>query len=99
MWQHLLPNTLSPLLVQVALTLGAAVTAEASLSFLGLGVQPPTASWGSMLSDGATNAQEAPFLVYPPGLVIAATVLAFLLVGDGLRRAIGTRQAVGSGVV
>jgi peptide/nickel transport system permease protein len=95
-WHHLVPNILSPLVVQVAFALGAAVTAEASLSFLGVGVRVPTASWGSMLSDGASNVGQAAFLVYPPGLLIAATVLSFILVGDGLRNAFGTRQILGS---
>lgn len=96
MWRHVLPNTLAPLVVQVALTLGGAVTAEASLSFLGLGVRPPTASWGAMLADGATNVSRAPHLVYAPGAAIVLTVLAFMYVGDGLRQALGTRQIIGT---
>jgi len=87
---HLLPNTLSPVIVQLALALGAAVTAEASLSFIGLGVQPPTASWGSMLREATTSMRTRPVLVIAPGVVIALTVLAFTLVGDGLRDALGT---------
>jgi ABC-type dipeptide/oligopeptide/nickel transport system permease subunit len=90
LWVHLLPNTLSPIIVQVALALGAAVTAEASLSFIGLGVQPPTASWGSMLREASTSMRINPVLVIAPGVVIAFTVLAFTLVGDGLRDALGT---------
>lgn len=96
MWRHILPNTLGPLVVQIALTLGAAITAEASLSFLGLGVSIPTASWGSLLADGALNTTRAPYLVYPPGIAIALTVLAFMFVGDGLRQALGARQIVGT---
>lgn len=96
MWRHVLPNTLAPLVVQIALTLGGAVTAEASLSFLGLGVRPPTASWGAMLADGATNVSRAPHLVVAPGIAIVLTVLAFMYVGDGLRQAFGTRQILGT---
>lgn len=97
MWRHLLPNTVAPLAVQVALTFGAAVTAEASLSFLGLGVQIPTPSWGSMLSEGARNMSQAPHLVYAPGAAIVLTVLSFMFIGDGLRQAFGTRQIPGAG--
>jgi peptide/nickel transport system permease protein len=93
---HVLPNILAPLIVRMATAAGAAVTLEASLSFLGLGVTPPTASWGSMLTSGNSNMRVAPYLVYYPGLMIAFTVLAFLMIGDGLRRAMGTtRDAVG----
>ena len=96
MGRHVLPNTLAPLVVQIAITLGAAITAEASLSFIGLGVRPPTASWGGMLSEGATNLSQAPHLVYAPGIAIVLTVLSFMYVGDGLRQALGTRQIVGT---
>lgn len=89
---HILPNILSPLLVRVSLGAGAAVAAEASLSFLGLGVVPPTASWGNMLSEGNAVISEAPFLVYAPGLMIALTVLSFSMIGDGLRTAVGTTR-------
>jgi peptide/nickel transport system permease protein len=92
------PNILSPLAVQVSLGLGAAVTAEASLSFLGLGVRPPTASWGGMLSSAAANITKAPYLVLEPGVMIALTVLALTFMGDGLRRALGTRRMVAEGV-
>lgn len=94
-FKHVLPNALAPILVEVAIMLGSAIIAEASLSFLGLGVRPPTASWGSMLTNATSTASEAPFLVYPPGIVIALTVLAFLLVGDGLRHALGARRVPG----
>jgi peptide/nickel transport system permease protein len=96
-WRHIFPNVLSPLIVQVAVVLGAAVTAEASLSFLGLGVRPPTASWGSMLSSAYNNIWTAPFMVYPPGVMIALTVLAFSVLGDGLRNALGTDRAEPAG--
>jgi peptide/nickel transport system permease protein len=94
---HVLPNVLSPLLVLVSLGAGAAVTAEASLSFLGLGIAPPTPSWGGMLSAGNEVVREAPYLVYAPGVTIALTVLAFSLVGEGLRHSVGTTRSAVSG--
>jgi peptide/nickel transport system permease protein len=96
LWRHLLPNMMSPLVVQISVMAGAAVAAEASLSFLGLGVKAPTASWGAMLTTAQTNIYSSPYLVYPPGIMIALTVLAFTLVGDGLRQAIGTRGVPGA---
>ena len=96
-WRHVLPNALAPLVVQIALTFGAAITAEASLSYLGLGVRPPQSSWGVMLADGFDNASRASYLVYVPGIAIAITVLSFMFVGDGLRQALGTRQILGTG--
>jgi peptide/nickel transport system permease protein len=96
---HILPNILSPLLVQVALGAGLAVTAEASLSFLGLGISPPTPSWGGMLQSGFEVVREAPYLVFGPGVLITLTVLAFAFVGEGLRSAVGTtRGAVTEGL-
>jgi peptide/nickel transport system permease protein len=96
LWRHVLPNMMSPLVVQISVMAGAAVSAEASLSFLGLGVKAPTASWGAMLTTAQTNIYSSPYLVYPPGIMIALTVLAFTLVGDGLRQAIGTRGIPGA---
>lgn len=84
---HILPNVLGLLVAQVILILGHALLAEASLSFLGLGVQPPTASWGSMLRDAYENRYQAPYAVVLPGVAISITVLAFSVVGDGVRRA------------
>jgi ABC-type dipeptide/oligopeptide/nickel transport system permease subunit len=92
LWRHVLPNALSPLAVHTSVVLGVAVSAEASLSFLGLGAAPPTASWGAMLKSAMGFMDPAPFLVYAPGIMIAITVLCFTLVGDGLRQALGTRQ-------
>jgi peptide/nickel transport system permease protein len=89
LWRHVFPNALSPLVVQISLSLGMVVTAEASLSFLGLAVQPPTPSWGNMLAGAYSNIAIASFLVYAPGLAIALTVLAFMYIGDGLREALG----------
>jgi peptide/nickel transport system permease protein len=93
--RHVLPNILPVLVVQMSIMLGVAVTAEASLSFLGLGVQPPAPSWGSMLNSAFANVVIAPYLVYAPGVAIALTVLALALVGDGLRKAVGARSRGG----
>ncbi len=84
-WRHLLPNLLPPLLIQATFGLAAAVVAEGSLSFLGLGVEPPTPSWGSMLNDGRQFLLVAPHLTTYPGLAIMLTVLALNLVGDSLQ--------------
>ncbi len=89
MVRHVLPNVISPLIVQVALGLGYAMLAEAGLSFLGFGVQPPQASWGVMLQDAYSRITSAPWPMIPPGIAIALTVLAFNLVGDGLRDSLG----------
>lgn len=94
MLRHIVPNIMSPLVIQASVLLGTAVTAEASLSFLGLGVRPPQASWGSMLSGAYSYAAQAPHLVYVPGIMITLTVLAFTLAGDGLRGALGQRTTV-----
>lgn len=87
--RHILPNVLSPLIVQVSLAAGFAMLAEASLSFLGLGAQPPQASWGAMLSRGVRHMADAPWLIFAPGLMIAFTVLAFNVLGDAIRDSIG----------
>lgn len=83
--RHLLPNLLAPLLIQATFGLAAAIIAEGSLSFLGLGVEPPTPSWGSMLNDGRQFLLVAPHLTTYPGLAIMITVFALNLVGDGLQ--------------
>ncbi len=85
MLQHILPNTLAPLLVQLSLALSWSLLTEAGLSFLGLGIQPPAASWGVMLSESRGLAERAPWLMAFPGLAIALGVLGFNLLGDGLR--------------
>lgn len=94
--RHVLPNTLSPLVVQVSLTAAMAMLAEASLSFLGLGVQPPDVSWGSMIERGFRYTASAPWLTVFPGLLIALTVLAFNVLGDGLRDSLGREIRSGS---
>jgi peptide/nickel transport system permease protein len=82
--RHLLPNLLPPLLIQATFGLAAAIIAEGSLSFLGLGVEPPTPSWGSMLNDGRQFLLVAPHLTTYPGIAIMITVFGLNLVGDGL---------------
>lgn len=94
--RHILPNVMPPIILVISVSLGTAVAAEASLSFLGLGAKAPAASWGSMLSTAASNMQLAPHLVWPPGVMIFVTVLAFTYLGDGVRRAL-TRSRNGSG--
>jgi ABC-type dipeptide/oligopeptide/nickel transport system permease subunit len=88
---QIMPNTLTPLIVQGALGIGGAVLEAAALSFLGLGAQPPTPEWGQMLSEGRNYVFTAPHLVFFPGLAIMLTVLGFNLLGDGLRDALDPR--------
>jgi peptide/nickel transport system permease protein len=89
--RHLLPNLLPPLLIQATFGLAAAIIAEGSLSFLGLGVEPPTPSWGSMLNEGRQFLLVAPHLTTYPGLAIMITVLALNLVGDALQDRLASR--------
>ena len=89
--RHILPNALSSVLVMATLYVSTAILAEATLSFLGLGPRPPTPTWGSMINDGSSALQDAPWTVFAPGLAITLTVLGFSLVGDGLRDALDTR--------
>ncbi|WP_407572418.1 ABC transporter permease [Deinococcus altitudinis] len=89
--RHILPNISAALIVQTSLAIAEAVLAESTLSFLGLGVQPPTPSWGSMLNTARGYLQTAPWLALAPGVIIFATVLAFNLLGDGLRDALDPR--------
>lgn len=88
LWRHVLPNTIQPVIVQVTLLLAGALLAEASLSFLGLGIQPPDASWGAMLARAYQNMEIAPEQMYPPGLAILFTALAFNTLGESLRVAL-----------
>ncbi|HEU5296406.1 MAG TPA: ABC transporter permease [Burkholderiaceae bacterium] len=90
--RHVMPNVTAPLIVQATLAIAAAVIAEASLSFLGLGQQPPDPSWGSMLNTAKNYVDQAPWMAVWPGLAIFLLVLAFNLVGDGLRDALDPRQ-------
>ena len=91
--RHILPNVMAPLIVALSVQFGAFITAEASLSFLGLGVQPPMPSWGGMLSaEGRSFFKQAPWLALFPGVAISLTVLAANLVGDALRDILDPRQ-------
>jgi peptide/nickel transport system permease protein len=91
-WRHVLPNVLPPVIVQATLAIAAAIIAEASLSFLGLGQQPPAPSWGSMLNTARNYVDQAPWMAIWPGLAIFLLVLSFNLLGDGLRDALDPRQ-------
>jgi peptide/nickel transport system permease protein len=91
MFVTVLPNCLPPLIVQAALGVSDAILEAAALGFLGLGAQPPTPEWGSMLSAERNQVFTAPHLVFFPGLVIMLTVLGFNLLGDGLRDALDPR--------
>ncbi len=91
--RHVLPNVVPPLIVQSTLAIASAVIAEASLSFLGLGQQPPAPSWGSMLNTAKNYVENAPWMAVWPGLSIFLLVLSFNLVGDGLRDALDPRHA------
>lgn len=90
--RHILPNALPPLLVQATLAIAQAIIAEASLSFLGLGQQPPAPSWGSMLNVAKNYLDNAPWMALWPGLAIFLVVLAFNLLGDGLRDALDPKR-------
>ena len=92
-WRHVLPNILSPLLIQGTIQFAVAILAEAGLSYLGLGTQPPHASWGRMLNEAQTYMSRAPWLAIFPGMAIAWAVLGFNLLGDGLRDVLDPRQS------
>jgi oligopeptide transport system permease protein len=87
-FRHLVPNTLGPVIVFTTLTVPAVILQEAFLSFLGLGVQPPAASWGTLVADGSRVLAIFPWLVVFPGLALSLTLLAFNFLGDGLRDAL-----------
>jgi peptide/nickel transport system permease protein len=89
--RHLLPNSISPIIVYATMSVGGAILTEAALSFLGMGVQPPAPSWGLMLSEARSYMFTAPWLMIYPGLAILTTVLAFVLLGDGLRDALDVK--------
>jgi peptide/nickel transport system permease protein len=88
MFRHILPNALQPIIVYGTIAIGGAILAEAALSFLGVGPQDPTPAWGLMVSQGKGDLANAPHLVFFPGIAITITVLAFVLIGDGLRDAL-----------
>jgi peptide/nickel transport system permease protein len=91
---HILPNIMAPILVQATFGIAGAIITESALSFLGLGVNPPIASWGNMLTDAQslTTLTERPWLWVPPGVMILLSVLAFNFVGDGLRDALDPKS-------
>jgi len=84
-FRHILPNVMAPLIVQISIGLAYAILTEAALSYLGLGTQPPAPSWGTMLNEGRTYLETAPWMSVFPGVAIMLAVLGFNLLGDGLR--------------
>jgi len=95
--RHILPNIVAPVIVLATLAYGWAILNSASLSFLGLGAQPPTPEWGIMLSDGRSYLREAPWITIFPGIAIMITVLSANILGDGLRDALDPRQRFTTG--
>jgi peptide/nickel transport system permease protein len=96
-WKHVVPNVLTSVIVLASLQVGAIIILESALSFLGLGVRPPTATWGGILSDGRAFILRYPHIAIFPGVMIVITVLAFNFIGDGLRDALDPHQRVGRG--
>ncbi len=96
--RHILPNIIHPVIVQAAIGMAGAVLAEATMSFLGLGVPPPAASWGSMLNDGRAHVFDAPHLVIFPALAVMAAVLSFNFIGDALRDYLDPRSRLEAGL-
>jgi peptide/nickel transport system permease protein len=92
MWRHILPNALSPIIVAATLGVAGAILTESTLSFLGLGIQLPTATWGNMLRAAQNDMTTAPWLAFFPGLLIFLTILSINYVGDGLRDALDPRR-------
>jgi peptide/nickel transport system permease protein len=90
-WHHVLPNAAAPIVIQASLSVAFAILAEASLSFLGLGIQPPGASWGSMINAGRGYLQQAPWIVFGPGAALFVTVVGLNFVGDAVREALDPR--------
>jgi peptide/nickel transport system permease protein len=96
--RHILPNIIQPVIVQAAIGMAGAILAEATMSFLGLGVPPPTASWGTMLNDGRSHLFDAPHLVIFPALAVMLAVLAFNFIGDALRDFLDPRSRIEAGL-
>src|SRR4051812_48894319 len=96
--RHILPNIIQPVIVQAAIGMAGAILAEATMSFLGLGVPPPTASWGSMLNDGRGHLFDAPHLVIFPALAVMLAVLSFNFIGDALRDLLDPRSRIEAGL-
>jgi peptide/nickel transport system permease protein len=95
---HILPNIIQPVIVQAAIGMAGAILAEATMSFLGLGVPPPTASWGAMLNDGRAHLFDAPHLVLFPALAVMLSVLSFNFIGDALRDYLDPRSRIEAGL-
>jgi len=91
-WRHIIPNVLGPVIVLASLGVGGIIILESALSFLGLGIQPPTPSWGGTLADGRALIRQFPHITTFPGIMIFITVLAFNLLGDGVRDALDPKQ-------
>jgi oligopeptide transport system permease protein len=91
--RHLIPNAVGPLIVYTTLTIPAVMLLEAFISFLGLGVQPPMSSWGSLISEGADSMEEYPWLLIFPGIALSVTLFALNFIGDGLRDALDVRAS------
>ena len=96
--RHILPNIIQPVIVQAAIGMAGAILAEATMSFLGLGVPPPTASWGSMLNDGRSHLFDSPHLVLFPAVTVMLAVLAFNFIGDALRDVLDPRSRIEAGL-
>ena len=96
--RHILPNIIQPVIVQAAIGMAGAILAEATMSFLGLGVPPPTASWGTMLNDGRAHLFDAPHLVIVPALAVMLAVLSFNFIGDALRDYLDPRSRIEAGL-
>ena len=96
--RHILPNMIQPVIVQAAIGMAGAVLAEATMSFLGLGVPPPTASWGTMLNDGRSHLFDAPHLVLFPAVAVMLAVLSFNFIGDALRDYLDPRARIEAGL-
>lgn len=90
--KHIFPNSVATIVVYATMSIGGAILTESALSFLGMGVQPPTPSWGVMISDGKQFLMNAPWLMFCPGMAILSTVLAFTVLGDGLRDALDVKM-------
>jgi peptide/nickel transport system permease protein len=96
--RHILPNIIQPVIVQAAIGMAGAILAEATMSFLGLGVPPPTASWGTMLNDGRSHLFDAPHLVLFPAVAVMLAVLSFNFIGDALRDYLDPRSRIEAGL-
>jgi peptide/nickel transport system permease protein len=96
--RHILPNIIQPIIVQAAIGMAGAILAEATMSFLGLGVPPPTSSWGAMLNDGRAHLFDAPHIVIFPALAVMLAVLSFNFIGDALRDFLDPRSRIEAGL-